>query len=226
LDPSQATQRRNGRFRICRPSDFGRRFGGIDPRSVDFPQFGKGVQPAFRHDYLLFCEMLGRAPPRTGTKETIMNRFLKAAILSVAAASTTLAALPAAQAGDGWRHGGRAYYGGAYYSGGDIAAAGIVGLAVGALVGGALAQPSYGYYEPTYVVPRRYPQPRPSPIRGDVLLGPVDRYAVGYADEYAGAMEPWTPEWYGYCSDRYRTFNARTGTFVGYDGLTHFCVAN
>ena len=33
-------------------------------------------------------------------------------------------------------------------------------------------------------------------------------------------------EWYDYCSDRYRSFNARTGTFTGNDGEQHFCVAN
>jgi hypothetical protein len=146
-----------------------------------------------------------------------MNRMLKTAILSAATAATTLAALPAAQAGDGWHRGGHGYYRGSYYSGGDIAAAGIVGLAVGALVGGALSRPTY--YEPVY--PRRYVAPRPAPDRGYVLEGPVDRYPVAY-----GGLEPWTPEWYGYCADRYRSFNPRTGTFTGYDGLNHFCVAN
>src|SRR5881628_2572489 len=46
---------------------------------------------------------------------------------------------------------------------------------------------------------------------------------VVYADRYA---EPWTRDWYEYCSDRYRTFNSRTGTFTGNDGEQHFCVAN
>ncbi|MEI9413208.1 BA14K family protein [Mesorhizobium salmacidum] len=45
----------------------------------------------------------------------------------------------------------------------------------------------------------------------------------GYAGRYA---EPWTHEWYVYCSYRYRSFNPRTGTFTGYDGEQYFCIAN
>ena len=34
---------------------------------------------------------------------------------------------------------------------------------------------------------------------------------------------PWTREWYRYCRNRYRSFNPRTGYFMGYDGRRHFC---
>lgn len=40
---------------------------------------------------------------------------------------------------------------------------------------------------------------------------------------YGGRLQPWTPSWYAYCSERYRSFNPRSGTFTGYDGRTHFC---
>jgi hypothetical protein len=26
-----------------------------------------------------------------------------------------------------------------------------------------------------------------------------------------------------YCYDRYRSFDGRSGTYVGYDGMRHFC---
>jgi len=42
----------------------------------------------------------------------------------------------------------------------------------------------------------------------------------------AGPIEPWTDEWYEWCSNRYRSFNARTGTFTGYDGVKYFCQPN
>ncbi|MGP2493406.1 BA14K family protein [Mesorhizobium sp. PUT5] len=142
-----------------------------------------------------------------------MNRFLKTAIVCTGVGAMSLAALPAANAGDWrWRH---------HHSNGDAVAAGIAGLAAGALIGGALAsQPpppppyydgpvgyDYDYYDrPAYVVRR-------APVRV------VRQY-------YAGGLEPWTRDWYDYCSNRYRSFNARTGTFVGYDGQEHFCVAN
>jgi len=134
-----------------------------------------------------------------------MNRFVKSAVLAVALGATTLATLPAAQAGDWrWRHHHRHHHG-------DAVAAGIVGLAAGALIGSALAsQPP----PPDYYVVRRSPTVRPAPVREYPVVA------------YGGGIEPWTRDWYEYCSDRYRTFNARTGTFTGYDGQQHFCVAN
>ncbi len=136
-----------------------------------------------------------------------MNRIFKSAVLSAAVAATMLAALPAANADD-WRH--WHHYG---HDNGDAIAAGVLGLATGALIAGALnsPQPAPGYYDDGY-----YEQPRP-----------VRRYyrepRVAYSQAYA---EPWTRDWYRYCSDRYRSFDARTGTFVGYDGEQHFCTAN
>lgn len=140
-----------------------------------------------------------------------MNRVFKTVILSTAVAAMTLSALPAANARDWHRH----------HRGGDALAAGVVGLAAGALIGSALAAPPApppyydgpvgydddGYYErPSYVVRR-------APVR-------VVR------DYEMGGIEPWTREWVRYCSSRYRSFDARSGTFVGYDGQEHFCNAN
>lgn len=139
-----------------------------------------------------------------------MNRILKTAVLSLAVAATTLATLPAASAGDRyWRNHDRHYR--HHSDGNDLVVAGILGLAAGALAVGLTAQP-----EPVYVNP--YRQPRPRPVR--------DYPETVYLDDYAGNYEPWSSEWYDYCADRYRSFNPRTGTFRGYDGAEHFCVAN
>ena len=98
--------------------------------------------------------------------------------------------------------------------GGEAAAAGIIGFAAGAILGGALSQPRYGhgyygggyggYYEPDVV----YVEPAP------VYVQPAPVYY---------ALEPWTPEWYAYCEDKYRSFNPSTGYFKGYDGRYHLC---
>jgi hypothetical protein len=151
---------------------------------------------------------------RTGTKEIDMNRIFKTAVLSAAVVATTLATLPAASA-DEWRH--------HRHHNGDAIAAGVLGLAAGALIVGALnnPQPRPSYYDPGddgYYDYDRYPRPRPAPIRR-YYAEPRVVYNQGYA-------EPWTRDWYEYCSDRYRTFNARTGTFTGNDGDQHFCTAN
>ena len=52
---------------------------------------------------------------------------------------------------------------------------------------------------PAYYVPQYQPQP--------VYYGP----------------RPWSGEWYEYCRARYRSFDANTGYFVGYDGRYRFC---
>jgi hypothetical protein len=141
-----------------------------------------------------------------------MNRLLKSAILSTAVLATTLAALPGAQAGERWRDSYRVerHH---HSSRGDLAVAGILGLAAGALaVGLTSRQPVY--QEPVYDNP--YRRPRPQPIR---------EYYPREVDAY-GSLEPWSRAWYQYCVDRYRSFDARSGTFMGYDGQRHFCVAD
>ncbi|BCG78750.1 BA14K family protein [Mesorhizobium sp. 113-3-3] len=147
-----------------------------------------------------------------------MNRIFKTAVLSAAMAATMLVALPTANA-DEWRHH-------RHHGNGDAIAAGVLGLAAGALIGGALANDrpppdANRYYDDGYYNDGYYDRDvrvRPAPVR---------RYYVEprvvYADRYA---EPWTRDWYEYCSDRYRSFNSRTGTFTGNDGEQHFCTAN
>ncbi len=44
-----------------------------------------------------------------------------------------------------------------------------------------------------------------------------------YRADPGGSLEPWTPEWQDWCSDRYRSFDPRTGFWRGYDGKTYFC---
>ena len=51
----------------------------------------------------------------------------------------------------------------------------------------------------------------------EVYVTPAPARPVGYRPQ------PWTEDWYAYCSSRYRSFNPRSGTFLGYDGYEHFC---
>jgi len=76
--------------------------------------------------------------------------------------------------------------------------AGLIGFGIGAIVGSALA-------------------PR------EVYVVPDYDYEPAYYGPAAYGPPPWTPEWYTYCAQRYRSFNARTGYFMGYDGLPYFC---
>ena len=70
---------------------------------------------------------------------------------------------------------------------------GLIGLGVGAIVGSAL------------FAPRVYAGPPPA--YGPVAYGPP----------------AWSPAWYSYCAQTYRSFNPRTGYFIGPDGHAYFC---
>ena len=139
-----------------------------------------------------------------------MKSILKTSVLSLAVAAMTLGAVSTASADHRYRH---------HRSNSDAVAAGVIGLAAGAIVGGLLSDsrrndrvyidpPRRAYRDYYPVEERRYYRPRVQPTY------------------YRDAMEPWSREWYRYCSTRYRSFDARSGTFMGYDGRRHFCQPN
>jgi hypothetical protein len=51
--------------------------------------------------------------------------------------------------------------------------------------------------------------------------GPAPGQAV--YDAGVGGPEPWSEEWYDYCADKYRSFNARTGYYLTSTGQRRFC---
>jgi len=81
------------------------------------------------------------------------------------------------------------------------------GIVAGAIVGGMLAAPYYGYgpYGPYYGPGPYYAGP------GPYYPAPVYRRGPAYSDAVA------------YCMRRYRSYDPRSGTFLGYDGLRHPC---
>ena len=36
-------------------------------------------------------------------------------------------------------------------------------------------------------------------------------------------LVPWSPQWMDYCQSKYRSFDARSGFYTGYDQQQHFC---
>lgn len=79
---------------------------------------------------------------------------------------------------------------------------GLGGLAAGAIIGGALAAPYY--YGPGYYGAPYYPAP--------AYYGPPPGY---YADAPVGDVS--------YCMQRFRSYDPRTGTYMGNDGHRHSC---
>jgi hypothetical protein len=146
----------------------------------------------------------------------MMKPAFRNAILSAAAAATCLAAIPA-EAGPRWHHRDRVVV--RQDGGGDLLAAGIIGLAAGVIVGGIVA----GSQQPAPVDANPYRHPRPQPDRDYFPPAPA-----AYQDDHAygpRGAEPWSREWYRYCSARYRSFDPATGTFTTFGGEQRFCVA-
>jgi hypothetical protein len=152
-----------------------------------------------------------------------MNPIRRTVILGAAAVAFAAAPLAGASAGDYYDYH-RHWHPEHHDDAGVAVAAGILGLAAGAVIGGALTpQPAPVYMAPPpreyvpvpeqdYYTPDYYP---PAPAARTTVITIRDR----------GELEPWSPEWNRYCANRYPSFDPRTGTFVGYDGHDHFCVA-
>lgn len=159
-----------------------------------------------------------------------LGRWLGAKVLAGALALTMIpAALPAqaplvgisqAQADPFYRGYGRGYYGGGprYYRGGY----GYRGGPRGYYGGGR------GYYRgDRYYGHRRRGSAGPAIAGAIVGLGVGAAIASANQPRYYAAPaygpRPWTREWYNYCASRYRSFDARSGTFQPYNGPRQVC---
>jgi hypothetical protein len=93
------------------------------------------------------------------------------------------------------------------------------GLVAGAIIGGALASPYYGYGPAPY-----YYAPPPPPVYygapAAVYGAPPAVYGAPPA-VYGGA--PVAGDAVAYCMQRFRSYDPRSGTYLGFDGLRHPC---
>ena len=61
------------------------------------------------------------------------------------------------------------------------------------------------------------------------VLGVVAGFVAGTAlspNSRDNILQPWSADWFHYCANRYRTFDARTGAVLASDGNRHFCHPN
>ena len=119
----------------------------------------------------------------------------------------------------------------------DALIGGVVGLATGVILGSAITNnqpPNRPIYIDRYsrtpsVYDDRYVHERHYAPRRDVYIEYYRKKVVPTYREPYGVkrvtVEPWTGTWFDYCSSRYRSFNPRTGTYVGHDGKSRFCIA-
>ncbi|WP_019218932.1 BA14K family protein [Bartonella florencae] len=100
---------------------------------------------------------------------------------------------------------------------GDALAAGILGLAAGAILGKAFQkaeQPQIIYQQ----APQHQVVYQQAPQKQVV-------YEVPSIETYQPLQQTSHHNWLQYCKKKYRSFNPKTGTFRGNDGLDHFCYA-
>jgi hypothetical protein len=145
------------------------------------------------------------------------SRFLATAAALAISGATLLATNTAASA-RWWGHGGCG------------------GFAAGALVGGALASTawahSYGWYDPGYAYDDDYayvpnysyygyaPGYSTNYSYGYSPRGYSYGYSPGYSDSYGYADQGGDV---GYCMRRFRSYDRRSGSYLGFDGLRHPC---
>ena len=87
--------------------------------------------------------------------------------------------------------------------------------------------PRQEYFGPTPLIreprpPRKYIRNERSPKVRNQEAPKVITYDEVMSK--VGTAEPWTPAWYTYCRAKFRSFNDKSGTFLGYDGKRHFCI--
>jgi len=141
----------------------------------------------------------------------MMTSLAKTLFLTATAAVITFSSIGVASADD-WR------YRHHHNNNNDALVGGAVGLATGLIVGSAIAN-APRYDEPRYIDPPVYEYDD-----APVYRAPPPRYYRPVP--VRASVEPWTPQWERFCSYRYRSFDPRSGTFIGNDGRSHFCVAN
>jgi hypothetical protein len=97
--------------------------------------------------------------------------------------------------------GGGVWHGGGYRRGGGF----IPGAVAGVVIGSAIASQSYGYYPGYYYGPGYYDNQYYDDGAVAVIPGPVGDDAIAY------------------CTQTYRSYDLRSGTYLGYDGYRHPC---
>ncbi|MBO6758612.1 MAG: BA14K family protein [Roseibium sp.] len=148
-----------------------------------------------------------------------MTRMIKRVLAVALTGALLVPTIQAAEAGprDGWRHG---WHGHPHHHHhrhkphrkhhrkhknndhlGPALAAGIIGLAAGAIILGSTSRPRYA------APPAHHHRPAPYPGR---IHG-----AVTY--------QPWSPGWYRYCAQKFRSFDPASGTYMTYRGVRKFC---
>jgi hypothetical protein len=176
----------------------------------------KIVQPIFRKVKAIIVKRI----KIDAIEESIMNLMKKMAVVVLASVLAAGAMVMPASAGSRED---------------DALIGGVVGLATGVILGSAITnQPNNrtiyvdrdsrrpSVYDDRYEY-NHYRAPRRDGYIEYYRKNVIPSYREPYGVKRV-SVEPWTGAWFDYCSSRYRSFNPRTGTYVGHDGKSRFCI--
>jgi hypothetical protein len=144
--------------------------------------------------------------PSNNPKDNVgpVRQTVKVPVIVVAPTTTTTRhSLNYGYGGGHWRGGGgrgwgpRPYYG----PGPDLGTA-----VVGGIIGGAVVNWWNRPAEPPPPPPPPPPEPPPPPVGASAVV-----------------LDPFTGPWYEWCAGKYKSFDAKTGTWTDDDGQKHFC---
>ncbi len=105
---------------------------------------------------------------------------------------------------------------------GEAVAIGVMGLAAGMILNEAFSQPQYVAPPPPAYRPPAPAYRPPAPAQPYYPPVVTHRPAPVYQAQIA-APAPWSPAWFAYCTNKYRSFNPNTGTYRTYSGKNRFC---
>lgn len=84
---------------------------------------------------------------------------------------------------------------------------------------------SYRYPHGYYYYGHRYDNAGAAVAAGiaGLAVGTIIGSAASSPSTYYYSGSPGSAAWYRYCASRYRSFDPRSGTYLGYDGYRHYC---
>lgn len=96
----------------------------------------------------------------------------------------------------------------------------LISLMFALVASAASADPRHGWRGPSY-----HHRDPGTAFWGGVLGGLVGNWWTRTFSPPISAPEivPGTPAWFAYCSNKYRSFDPETGTYLGYDGQRRPC---
>ncbi len=100
-----------------------------------------------------------------------------------------------------------------------------IGAVSGAFLGAAgnSWNAAYRYAYNNCIHSMAYQAPPPVYVQPPAAYYPPPPPYAAAPQNYGRPYPAWSQAWFGYCANRFRSFNQQTGHYLGFDGQYHFC---